>query len=117
MKNYLAVFIGSEASFKASGWDALSEPERKQRENAGMQAWGQWVARHQGAIVDVGTPLGKTLRVSSDGIDGTRNKLTAYTVVRAESQEAAARMFEGHPHFAIFPGESIEVMECLPLPR
>jgi hypothetical protein len=25
-------------------------------------------------------------------------------------------MFEGHPHFTIFPGESIEVMECLPIP-
>lgn len=117
MKNYLAVYIGSEASFEASGWHALSEAERKQRENAGMQAWGQWVAQHQGAIVDVGTPVGKTLRISSNGIEGARNQLTAYTVVRAESHEAAAKMFEGHPHFAIFPGESIEVMECLPMPR
>jgi len=26
-------------------------------------------------------------------------------------------MFEGHPHFTIFPGESIEVMECLQIPE
>jgi len=25
-------------------------------------------------------------------------------------------MFEGHPHFAIFPGESIEIMPVLPIP-
>jgi len=43
--------------------------------------------------------------------------MTAYTVVRAESHEAAARMFENHPHFTIFPGESIEVMECTPIPE
>jgi hypothetical protein len=29
---------------------------------------------------------------------------------------AAARMFEMHPHFAIFPGDSVEIMECLPIP-
>ena len=28
----------------------------------------------------------------------------------------AAKMFEGHPHFTIFPGDSVEIMECLPLP-
>ena len=38
------------------------------------------------------------------------------SVVRAETHEAAARMFENHPHFAIFPGDSVEIMECLPIP-
>ncbi|MBY0280468.1 hypothetical protein K2Z84_34470 [Candidatus Binatia bacterium] len=27
-----------------------------------------------------------------------------------------ARMFERHPHFAIFPGEAVEIMEVLPIP-
>jgi hypothetical protein len=40
----------------------------------------------------------------------------AFTVVRAASQEAAAKMFEDHPHFSIFPGESVEVMPVLPIP-
>jgi hypothetical protein len=25
-------------------------------------------------------------------------------------------MFENHPHFTIFPGDSVEIMECLPIP-
>jgi len=25
-------------------------------------------------------------------------------------------MFVGHPHFTIFPGEAVEIMECLPIP-
>ena len=52
-----------------------------------------------------------TLRVSD-----ARNNLAAYTIVQAESHEAAAKIFENHPHFAIFPGDSVEIMECLPLP-
>ena len=117
MKNFLAVFIGTEASYKASGWGALNETERKEREQAGMEAWNGWVTNHRDAIVEMGTPLGKTLRVSSHGVEKARNELTAYTVVKAESQEAAAELFEGHPHFTIFPGDSIEVMECLAIPR
>jgi ribosomal protein S17 len=42
--------------------------------------------------------------------------MTGYVVVRAESRQEAARMFENHPHFTIFPGDSVEIMECLPIP-
>jgi hypothetical protein len=37
-------------------------------------------------------------------------------IVEAESHEAAARLFENHPHFAIFPGDSVEIMEFVPIP-
>ena len=43
--------------------------------------------------------------------------MTGYVIVQAESHEAAAKMFENHPHFSIFPGDSVEIMECLPLPQ
>ena len=64
----------------------------------------------------MGTPLGRTKNVSSFGITDIRNNMTAYTVVQAESHEAAARLFENHPHFTIFPGDGVEIMECLPIP-
>jgi hypothetical protein len=54
--------------------------------------------------------------VSEYGIEDTSNQLSAFTVVRTESHEAAAKMFESHPHFAIFPGEAIEIMPVLPIP-
>jgi hypothetical protein len=66
--------------------------------------------------VAIGGPLGKTKKVTQRGIDDTSNELGAFTVVRAESHEAAAKLFEGHPHFTIFPGESIEIMPVLPIP-
>jgi len=69
-----------------------------------------------GAIVEQGSPLGKTKRASAQGISDIKNNMTGYVIVRAESHAAAARLFENHPHFAIFPGDSVEIMECLPLP-
>jgi hypothetical protein len=36
--------------------------------------------------------------------------------MRAESYDAATSMFKEHPHFSMFPGESVEIMECLPMP-
>jgi len=82
----------------------------------GMQAWGAWMAAHAGQIVDVGGPLGKTKRVSAAGIADTSNNIAAYIVVEADSHEAAARLFESHPHFSIFPGDGVDVMPCLPIP-
>lgn len=114
MKQYLAVFIGKEATMIK--WNQLSEAERKEREQKGMAAWNQWVQTHAKAIVHMGSPLGKTKRISNDGIADFKNEICAYTVVQAENQEDAARMFLNHPHFALFPGDSVEVIESLPIP-
>ena len=34
--------------------------------------------------------------------------------VKAKSQKDAAKLFRNHAHFMIFPGDRVEVMECLP---
>jgi hypothetical protein len=60
--------------------------------------------------------LGKTKKIGPDGITDIRNRMAGYIIVQAQSHEAAAKLFEGHPHFSIFPGDSVEVMECLPIP-
>jgi hypothetical protein len=49
-------------------------------------------------------------------VSDIRNQLGGFTVVQAESQEAAARLFRNHPHFTLFPGEGVEVMEVLAVP-
>ena len=114
MKNFLAVFLGTSASMDA--WKKLPDDERVRREQQGMQAWGAWVQKHQAAIVDGGSPLGKTKRVGTPGVADVRNELAAWSVGGADPHAAAAKMFEGHPHFTLFPGEAVEIMECLPMP-
>lgn len=116
MERYLAVYTGSQTSRGQSGWDALSEAERGRREEAGIKAWGDWMAANDATIVDAGGPLGKTKRVGPDGIADVSNALTGYVVLEAESHQAAAKLFENHPHFAIFPGEAVEIMPLLPIP-
>lgn len=113
---YLAVFLGSKAGPRWAAWNALSEGERRAKEREGIAAWKAWVEKHQAAIVGMGGPLGKTKKVSSGGLEDISNEMGGYTVVRADSHEAAARLFEKHPHFTIFPGESIEIMPVLPIP-
>ena len=115
MKKFLAIYLGSASGM--AEWKKLDEAKRKQREAAGMEAWNKWGTVNQKAIVDQGTPLGKTKLISKQGVSDTKNEITAYTIVQAESHEAAAKLFENHPHFTIFPGESVEVMECLPMPE
>ena len=116
MKTFLAIYIGTAEAFDKSNWNARPEAQRKQIEQEGIRAWGEWMAKHQQAVVVQGGPLGKTKRIAATGISDIKNTMTGYVVVQAESHEAAARMFENHPHFAIFPGDSVEVMECLPIP-
>ncbi len=113
---YLAVFLGSKTSPKRAAWDALSEGDRRAKEQEGMAAWKAWVDKHGAAIVSMGGPLGKTKKISQSGINDTSNELAAFTVVRADSHEAAARLFEKHPHFSIFPGDAVEIMPVLPIP-
>ena len=113
---YLAVFLGSKTSPRWAAWNALSEDDRRAKGREGMAAWKAWVEKHNGAIVAMGGPLGKTKKTSQDGIIDTSNNLGAFTVVRAASHEAAAKLFEKHPHFTIFPGDSVEVMPVLPIP-
>ena len=114
---YLAVFLGSKTSPKWAAWNALSEADRNARAQRGITAWKGWVAKHQASIVEVGGPLGTTKKVDAQGIADVSNAMGAFTVVRAASHEAAAKMFEDHPHFSIFPGESVEIMPVLPIPE
>ena len=114
--SYLAVFLGSKTSARMKAWMALPEAERRAKEQEGMAAWKAWVEKHHAAVASMGGPLGKTKKVSASGIEDISNEMGAFMVVRAESQEAAARLFEKHPHFTIFPGEAVEVMPVLPIP-
>jgi hypothetical protein len=116
MKKFLAVYIGTEAALERAQWNKLDEEKRQAREAAGFAAWVEWGRVHAGAIVDRGTPLGKTKRAAPEGIADIKNVMAAYVIVQAESHEAAAKLFENHPHFTIFPGDSVEIMECLPIP-
>jgi hypothetical protein len=88
----------------------LPQAEQAAVDAAGVPQWVAWEARHAAAILDRGGMVGKTRRVTKDGVAEATNDICGYLVVEAESLDAAARLFENHPHVAIFPGDAIDIM-------
>lgn len=89
-------------------WMKLPEEERKAQESQMQSEWNAWMTEHQSAMIET-AGVGKPKRITSGGVEDARNDLMMYSFVEAESLEAAADMFKGHPHFGI-PGGVIEVM-------
>jgi hypothetical protein len=108
VKQFLAVYTGTPGMTPAS--------MREEAMSKGMAAWGKWMVDHAAQVVVEGGPLGKTKQVSKAGIADIRNTMTGFTIVQAETHEEAAKLFENHPHFMIFPGDAVEIMECMPIP-
>jgi hypothetical protein len=89
-------------------WMKMPEDERKAQEKDMQSEWNAWMEAHKGSMVET-AGVGKPKRITAAGVEDSRNDLMMYSFVEAESLEAAANMFEGHPHFGI-PGGWIEVM-------
>jgi hypothetical protein len=109
MAKYLAVFTGTPTDGPPPDMDQAKMAQ-------GMAAWSKWMEDHAASVRDTGGPLGRTKLVSKGGISDTRNHIAGYVIVEADSHDDAAAMFEGHPHFTIFPGDGVEVMPLLPIP-
>jgi len=110
MSKFVALYMAP-----ASAIDQMMKNATPDQMKAGMNAWMGWMKARQGALVDMGAPLGKNKRVTASGASDVRNEVTGYTVVWADSADAAARLFEGHPHLQI-PGAYIEVLPVMPIP-
>jgi hypothetical protein len=110
MKKFLVLYKASQSAFEQM---MKSTPEQQK---AGMDAWMAWSQRAASAIVDMGGPLGKSLRVNKGGATSpVTNDLGGYSVMRAESKEALAATMKEHPHF-MTPDSSIEIIELMAIP-
>jgi hypothetical protein len=110
MKKFFVTFSIPAAAI-ADWMSKVDDATRKEQSDKMMQDWKTWMAANEGVILDKGLPLGKTKRITSDGIVDTKNDLNWYLVVNADSHEAAADLFKNHPHLAI-PSAYIEVMDA-----
>ena len=113
---YLAIFTGSKENPRMKAWMAMPEAEQQAMMQKGIAAWKGWMQKHQSIVVGEGGPLGKTKRITPNGIQDISNQMSGYVIIRADSHDAAAALFEDHPHFTIFPGEGVEVMPVMPIP-
>ena len=111
MKKFMALYMANAAEFEKMMRNATPEQQQK-----GMQAWMSWMNANKASLVDGGAPLGKTKRADAAGVSDTRNGIGGYSIVQAESHEAATKLFgKDHPHLQM-PGAWVEVLEVIQLP-
>lgn len=109
MKKYLAIYLGGAS-------DAAKREMTPELQQQMMEEWGAWAEKYASAILDGGAPLGKTKQADKSGVSDTKNAITSYAIVQAESHAEAAEMFTTNPHITLFPNNTIEVMEFLSIP-
>jgi hypothetical protein len=109
MKKFLVLYKAPMSAFEQM---KKATPEQQK---AGMEAWMAWSKKAAASIVDMGAPLGKSLRVTNGGSAAATNDLGGFSVMQADSKEALGEALKGHPHF-MMPDGSIEVIEFMPMP-
>jgi hypothetical protein len=104
MPTFLITYHGGE------GMPATAEA-RQQAERA-FRAWAEGVGD---AMIDPGAPLAGAKTISSDGVaDGPASgSASGYTLIDAESIDAAVKLVQGHPFLA--RGGSLQVSEAVTL--
>lgn len=87
-------------------------PETPEEGAKVMASWNAWYGAMGAALVDGGAPVGMSKTVSKSGIadDGGANPLSGYTVVTADTIEAACEMAKGCPMVADGSG-TVEVAQ------
>jgi hypothetical protein len=101
MANYLLAYHGG-------GGMADSDEERGRI----MAAWGQWFQQLGPALVDGGKPVGRSVTVDAGGSvseGGGANPVSGYSVIQADTLEAATALARGCP--VLLGGGTIEVAE------
>lgn len=105
MKKFLVLYH-MPMSFMEMAKDAKLEDMK-----AGMEAWMAWFARCGDRLVDMGTQLSGGRRLTASGSSASQRNVVCYSIVQAESVEAAEALLADHPHLAWSPDCEIEVHE------
>ncbi len=108
MPRFLALYTMPAEALAA--FYARPKAEQTAIDDAGLPAWEAWEAAHAAAILDPGGMVGRTTRIDAAGVHPATNDICGWLVVEAADVEAAARLFEGHPHFTVFPGDGVDLM-------
>ena len=111
MPKYLVLYRSSVPATEQMG----SDPEAAQ---AGMALWMNWAGRVGNAMADMGSPLQSVGVVTASGssADVSSPVIGGFSVLEADSVDAAKKLLDDHPHFHAPGDPSIEVLEFLPIP-
>ena len=81
-----------------------------------MQAWGAWMGKVGSAMTDAGAPFGARAAVGDNGSSPAPSDQNGYTIVEAESLDAAKALTDGHPFLSEGKGRfAVEIFELVPM--
>ena len=101
MPNYIFAYHGGK------------RPETPEAGAQLMARWRTWISGLGTAMINPGNPVGKSYTVSASGVtdDGGANPLSGFSIVQADSLDAALEMAKGSPHLDHGTIEVAETME------
>ena len=114
MPRFLAVYTMKPEDL--ARFRSMPKSEQDAVDAVGLPLWAEWEKKNAASFPDRGGMVGRTTRVTKDGIASATNPFCGYIVVEADTIEAAARLFENHPHFTVFPGDGVDIMPFLTEP-
>jgi hypothetical protein len=81
-----------------------------------MRAWGAWMEQVGPALVDAGAPFGPRTTVSDNGTSPAASDQNGYSIVEADSLDAAKKYTENHPFLSEGKGRfTVEIFELMPM--
>ena len=110
MKKFLVLYRMDMAEMQKMMANTSAEERKKS-----MGEWEVWMKKNMASFADSGGPVGKTKQAAASGAADIRNDIGGYSIVQAESHEAAAALFTDSPHLTM-PGATVEVMEIMSMP-
>jgi hypothetical protein len=87
-----------------------SIPETEEEQQRVMAAWTDWFGSIGAGVVDAGNPFGPSKSVAKGGSVGDGGSATGYSILTADSLDAAVEHAKGCP---ILENGSVEVYEAL----
>ncbi len=101
MANYLLAYSGTTPPASEEGMAGV------------MEAWGAWFGALGAAIVDGGAPTGeaRTINGSSVSNGAGNHPLSGYSIISADSLDAAVKLAQGCPVLA--DGGTVNVYEAV----
>ncbi len=109
MKKFMVLYLAPVTAEEQMRMARSPEDQKK-----GMDAWMGWMNGLGSSLVDGGTPLGMGANITASTTGSRKTQVAGYSVIQAESMEAAQKMVKNHPHF-MMPMASIEILEMMPM--
>lgn len=107
MKKFIALYYNTSGAHQPT--PELTDEQKQQM----MAPWGAWAEKCGDHLVDMGSPFAPA-RASANGSSWkpSKNFVTGYSLVQANSLTEAEELFKGHPIYA-YPDHAIEISECV----